>query len=227
LADVAVHQASNRVYVTRSFGTLYVIDALAADPAKFLLEAISTKPGILSMSVDQAANRIYLVRSVQDPAAFVERIEVFDPVQRTFTPIAIPIGPTRSQPSDLAFDSDGRLYVSNLGNTPAGNVAPNVTVVDLTADDVTAVPTTSGPWTIALDPERNQAYAPAREGLELIAHSNHGGAPYSVVLRLAMGHFPVSVAVHPVSGEVYIGDLLDGSVHAAPAVDANQMVVGH
>ena len=154
-------------------------------------------------------------------------IEVFDPVQRTFTLIGIPIGPTRSQPSDLAFDPDGRLYVSNLGNTPAGNVAPNVTVVDLTADDATAVPTTSGPWTIALDPERNQAYAPAREGLELIAHSNHGGAPYSVMLRLAMGHFPVSVAVHPVSGEVYIGDLLDGSVHAAPAVDANQTVVGH
>ncbi|MGH8566814.1 MAG: hypothetical protein ACREXU_02070 [Gammaproteobacteria bacterium] len=222
--DVAVHQASNRAYVTRWPGTLYVIDTLATDPAKLLVEAISAGKGILSMSVDQAANRIYLVRSVQPT---LERIELFDPVQRTFTPLGVPNLPTRSQPFDLAFDPDGRLYISNLGDTPAGSVAPNVTVVDLTADDVTSVRTTSGPWAVAIDPERNQAYVPTAAGLELVTRSNHGGDPYSVMLRLSMGHFPVSVAVQPVSGEVYIGDHLDGSVRAAPAVDASQMVAWH
>jgi DNA-binding beta-propeller fold protein YncE len=226
--DVAVHQASNRAYVTRWAGTLYVIDALATDPAKLLVESISTGLGILSMSVDQAANRIYLVRSVQDPTlGFVERIELFDPVQKTFTPLGVPDFPARSQPFDLAFDPDGRLYISNLGNTPAGAVPPNVTVVDLTADDATPVRTTSGPWTVAVDPERNQVYAPTREGVELIARSNHGGDLYSVMLRVGMGPFPASVAVHPVSGEVYVGDFQDGSVRAAPPVDASEVVAWH
>lgn len=224
IVDVAVHQATNRVYVTRTFGTLYVIDALATDPAKFLLEAITTTPGIFSMSVNQAANRIYLVRTVQDPNAFVERIELFDPVQRSFTPLALPVIPHRSQPSDLAFDPDGRLYVSNLGNTPTGNVVPNVTVVDLFADEVTPVPTASGAWAVAVDAERNQAYAPAGGGLEMIARSNHGGDPYRVITRLAMGPGAQSVALHPLTGEIYVGDVLDGSVRAAPPVNANAVV---
>jgi DNA-binding beta-propeller fold protein YncE len=220
--DVAVHQASNRAYVTRWAGTLYVIDALATDPSKLLLETVTTGLGIWNMSVNQAANRIYLVRSVQDPSlGYVERIEVFDPVQRTFTPLGLPVGPPHSQPWDLTLDPDGRLYVSNLGNTPTGAVPPNVTVMDLTADDVMSVPTASGPWGIAVDPERNQVYVPTFPGLELVANSNHGGDPYRVALRVAMGQFPVSVAVHPVSGEIYVGDLRDGTVRAAPVVDAS------
>lgn len=226
--DVAVHQASNRAYVTRTVaGSIYVIDALATDPAKLLLETVTTTPGIQSLTIDQAANRIYLVRSVQNATEFVERIELFDPVQRTFTPLALPVLPVRSGPADVAFDPDGRLYISNLGNTPTGVVPPNVTVLDMNADDVTSVQTLSGAWMIAVDPDRNQVYAPTREGLELIARSNQGGAPYRVALRLAAGPSPRSVAVHPLSGEVYIGDSVDGSVRAAPPVDAGTMVEWH
>jgi hypothetical protein len=224
LMDVAVHQATNRVYVTRSAGALYVIDALATDPAKFLVETIATAPGLFSMSIDQAANRIYVVRSVQDPNAFVERIERFDPVQRSFTPLNPPVLPARSIPADLAFDPDGRLYISNLGNTPTGSVAPNVTVVDLFADEVTPVQTTSGSWAVAVDAERNQAYVSTRSGLELIARSNHGGAPYRVISHFAMGPSSQSVALHPMTGEIYVGDSMDGSVRAAPPVDANAVI---
>jgi len=176
------------------------------------------------MSVDQANNQIYFVRSLQNAGTFIERIERFDPVARTFTTLNPPVLPTRSIPFALAYAPQGRLYIANLGNTPSGNVPPNVTIVDMNADDVTTIPTMSGSWTVAVDPQRNHVFAATSAGLEVIVPDPQGPSSYRVMLRQKLGLAALCAAVHPVSGEIYVGDLKDGSVHVIPAVNSGQMV---
>jgi DNA-binding beta-propeller fold protein YncE len=179
---------------------------------------------LLVLSVDQANNKIYLVRSLQSSGVFIERIERFDPVQKSFTVLNPPVLPTRSVPFALAHSPQNRLYLANLGNTPSGNVPSNVTIVDLGADDVAVVPVASGPWTVAVDAQRNLAFVPTTAGLEVIAVNPQGDSPYRVMLRQKLGPDARTVAVHSVSGEIYVGDIKDGSVHAIPAMNSGQMV---
>jgi DNA-binding beta-propeller fold protein YncE len=90
-------------------------------------------------------------------------------------------------------------------------------MIDLQTNAATVMNTRSGARVIALD-ARGQVYTATGGGVEVIDPEQA-----RVVLTLPLGgRNPWSVAVHPTTGEIYIGDANDGTVRAAPAVDASK-----
>jgi DNA-binding beta-propeller fold protein YncE len=223
-------QGLERVYITRGNdpGSIIVVE-VGPQGATNLQANGQPKPFPVGrrpqgIAVDQQAHLLYITRSFQTKDESENVVEVIDPKPATPTITRLFTAPERSQPIDVVFDPAARrLYVAMLGNTPTGVVRPSVTAIDLKTKRAMPILTRTVPRTLAID-ARGQVYSASGGGVELIPAGVEivPGGTGQTQMAIPLGErLPLCVAVNPVSGEIYVGETRNGTVHAVPAVDAS------
>lgn len=234
VADLAVLERPPQagpevVYITRGIHPGGSIIAVEVGPQGAIgsPRTMLTGPRPLGITVDQQAHLLYITRYLQTGGQFEDVVEQFDPKPATPVVKQIYRAPARSQPVDIVYDPTARrLYVGMIGIAPA--VPPNVTVIELNTGRVMPILTRAGVHSLAID-ARGQVYAASIRGVDLIAPGVEvvPGRSHQALMAVPLaGGLPLSVAVNPLSGEIYTGDTADGTVRAAPAVHAGVVVEG-
>lgn len=164
--DVAVNSKTNRIYVTNPFQKkIHVIDGNTNTE----LTSIQVGDGLQGLTVDEAANRVYVARTYRSSEPHVNALTVIqvknDDTYEVLPPISI--GSELTQPVDVAVNPQtNRIYVVNLG---AVGVPPSVTVLDRTTYEViTTVKTIANAHAIAVSPRLNQVYIGTDSGVQIM-----------------------------------------------------------
>jgi len=199
---VAVNTGTHRVYVSTSMEQ--VIKVLDGATNTFLAP-IPIGKGALGMVTDPATNRLYIALSHHSTQPHINAVGVVidDPEVREILPPVV-IGPSVTQPADVALDVDNdRLYTSNLGG---GGVSPSVTVLEAsTATVLTTIPIHRELRAISVHPPTRRITLGADDGVYIV-----DGETDTLITHLTLP--PVfSIHTDPATGEVYAGDL-DGGV---------------
>jgi DNA-binding beta-propeller fold protein YncE len=220
LMDLAVNPRANRVYVanwtqavpgpgTPVNGKVHVIDGNAdvqlTDRAGSVVHpmgldfdpATETLYATLAHKVDPAVDAVAAISCGADGATLI--------VQKV-----IPL-PARSEPFDAKVLRTGglhRLYVANMGSTPAGSVPPNLTRFELDGTfRSSTVPTAfGGPVGLAADVQAQQLYVTTNAGLQIL-----DAVRETISTPDPISPFPLAVAVDP-AGRVHVGDGVDGTL---------------
>ncbi|MBW4569587.1 MAG: hypothetical protein KME31_16635 [Tolypothrix carrinoi HA7290-LM1] len=213
--DVAVNSKTNRIYVTNPFQRkIHVIDGNTNTE----LTSIKVGDGLQGLTIDEAANRIYVARSYRSSEPHVNALTVIQVKNNDTYEVLppIPIGSDLTQSLDVAVNpTTNRIYVANLGVV---GVSPSVTVLDRTTYEViTTVKTIAGARAIAVNPGLNQIYIGTDSGVQIM-----DGVTNSIMSTIPQ-KAPWGIAVDLTTGKVYASSATEGTVTQFAAPDLSTL----
>ncbi len=223
ITDLAVNPRTNRVYVsnwmqsvpgapgsTPVIGKIYVIDGVS--DTELTTRALSViRP--LGITVDESNDTLYAALSHKiDPEVNAVAAISCGADGATLSVQKIVNVPATSGPftvAVLAGTGLHRLYMANMGSTPAGTVPPNLTRFELADGSFQTKQINTafgGPVALAVNPAAKQLYVTTNAGFQVL-----DAAGETISSAQTLSPFPQSVTVDA-AGRVHVGDGVNGTL---------------
>ncbi len=223
---VAVNSVTNKIYVANvNSGNVTVIDGDTNSTTTVPVTSTSTL-GPAALAVDSVTNKIYVanngvIRGSTNPG----NLTVIDGTTNTTTTVTDSNAIT---PVALAVNTvTNKIYVANEGNYPGANHG-NVSVIDGDTDayfTTLSDPNALAPLGVAVDPLANKIYVTNGNSSAL---SGNGGvteidgntnSTTTLTDPNAKTDIPAAVAVDPLTGNVYVANVISNNVTVIHGAD--------